>query len=55
LKAAADEIVDWQPPILTFKALVGASLACNPGPHVTDMGIADGTTGEVFANAVVGS
>jgi adenine deaminase len=53
LKAAADEIVDWQPPILTFKALVGASLACNPGPHVTDMGIADGTTGEVFASTFV--
>jgi adenine deaminase len=53
LKAAADEIVDWQPPILTFKALVGASLACNPGPHVTDIGIADGTTGEVFASTFV--
>jgi adenine deaminase len=43
LKSAADRIVDWQPPILTFKAIVGASLACNPGPHVTDRGIADGT------------
>ncbi len=53
LKAAADAIVDWQPPILTFKAVVGASLACNPGPHVTDRGIADGTTGVVHAGAVV--
>ncbi len=53
LKAAADAIVDWQPPILTFKAIVGASLACNPGPHVTDRGITDGTTGAVFASALM--
>jgi adenine deaminase len=53
LKAAADEIVDWQPPILTFKAIVGASLACNPGPHVTDRGITDGSSGEVFANSLI--
>ncbi|MCW3474073.1 adenine deaminase [Limobrevibacterium gyesilva] len=53
LKQAADGIVDWQPPILTFKAIVGASLACNPGPHVTDRGIADGTTGEVFDTALI--
>jgi hypothetical protein len=46
--AAADEIIDWQPPILTFKAIVGASVACNPGPHVTDRGITDGSTGEIF-------
>jgi len=53
LKRAADAIVDWVPPILTFKAIVGASLACNPGPHVTDRGITDGTTGEVFASALI--
>jgi adenine deaminase len=53
LRQAADAIVDWQPPILTFKAVVGASLACNPGPHVTDQGIADGTTGFVHAGAVI--
>lgn len=53
LKQAADAIVEWQPPILTFKAVVGASLACNPGPHVTDRGIADGTTGIVHAGAVI--
>ena len=55
LRAAADAIVDWQPPLLTFKAIVGASLACNPGPHVTDLGITDGSTGEVFASALIGS
>jgi adenine deaminase len=53
LKRAADAIVDWQPPILTFKAVVGASLACNPGPHVTDRGIADGTTGIVYPAAIM--
>jgi adenine deaminase len=55
LKAAADRIVDWQPPLLTFKAIVGASLACNPGPHVTDRGITDGSTGEVFTSALIGA
>ena len=54
LRAAADAIVDWQPPLLTFKAVVGASLACNPGPHVTDLGITDGSSGEVFESALVG-
>jgi adenine deaminase len=53
LKQATDRIVDWQPPLLTFKAIVGATLACNPGPHVTDVGITDGSTGEVFASALV--
>jgi adenine deaminase len=48
VRAATDAIVDWKPPYRVFKALVGASLACNPGPHVTDLGVADGTTGEVF-------
>jgi adenine deaminase len=55
LREAADAIVDWQPPLLTFKSVVGASLACNPGPHVTDVGIADGSTGAVFASALVGA
>ncbi|RVV97705.1 adenine deaminase [Mesobaculum littorinae] len=47
LRRAAAEVAPWQPPVMTFKSLVGASLACNPGPHVTDLGIADGLTGEV--------
>ena len=54
VRAAADAVVDWQPPILTFKAVTGASLACNQGPHVTDVGITDGSTGAVFESAVVG-
>ncbi|WP_312793778.1 adenine deaminase C-terminal domain-containing protein, partial [Tianweitania sp.] len=47
LRDAAAEVADWLPPVRTFKALVGASLACNPGPRVTDMGIGDGATGEL--------
>lgn len=47
LRAAADAIADWMPPIRIFKAVVGASLACNPGPHVTDLGLTDGTTRDI--------
>ncbi len=47
LRAAADAIADWMPPVRTFKAVVGASLACNPGPHVTDLGLTDGTTQDI--------
>lgn len=54
LRHAADVVADWQPPLRTFKSIVGASLACNPGPHVTDVGIADGTTGEVFSTVIAG-
>ncbi len=48
VREATDAIVDWRPPYRVFKALVGASLACNAGPHLTDMGISDGTTGIVI-------
>ncbi|MEZ5837611.1 MAG: adenine deaminase C-terminal domain-containing protein [Geminicoccaceae bacterium] len=41
VRDAMGEVVDWEPPYLTFKALVGATLACNAGPHQTDLGIAD--------------
>jgi adenine deaminase len=53
LRAAAESLTQWAPPYLVLKAVFGASLACNPGPHVTDRGIADGTSGEVFASALV--
>lgn len=53
LRRAANAVSDWPPPLSSVKSVVGASLACNPGPHVTDLGIADGTTGVVFPNAVV--
>jgi adenine deaminase len=44
---AAGEICAWQPPYRTFKALSGQSLACNPGPHLTDLGLTDGTTKDI--------
>jgi adenine deaminase len=53
LRAAADGIVDWQPPYLVFKAVFGATLACNAGPHQTDRGIADGTTGSLLETPVL--
>ncbi|MXN48257.1 amidohydrolase family protein [Shinella kummerowiae] len=53
LRAAADGIVDWQPPYLVFKAVFGATLACNAGPHQTDRGIADGTTGILLETPIL--
>lgn len=47
LRSAMDEIIQWQPPYLIFKACFGASLACNAGPHLTDMGIADAAVSPV--------
>lgn len=44
---AAGDICAWQPPYRTFKALSGQSLACNPGPHLTDLGLTDGTTKDI--------
>jgi adenine deaminase len=44
---AAGAICTWQPPYRTFKALSGQSLACNPGPHLTDLGLTDGTTKDI--------
>ena len=41
---AAGEICTWEPPYRVFKALEGQSLACNAGPHLTDMGLTDGST-----------
>jgi adenine deaminase len=48
LRAAADRVMEWQPPFRVFRGLTGISLACNPGPHPTDLGLTDGGTGEVF-------
>lgn len=53
LRQAAERISDWPPPLASIKSVFGASLACNPGPHVTDLGLADGTTGLVHPSAVI--
>ncbi|WP_082714930.1 adenine deaminase [Falsirhodobacter sp. alg1] len=54
LKTAMNAVVPWQPPYLVFKALVGATLACNAGPHQTDLGIADPMNGRLLATPVLG-
>tara|TARA_R110002051_G_scaffold4386_4_gene23390 strand:- start:7134 stop:8912 length:1779 start_codon:yes stop_codon:yes gene_type:complete len=41
LRATLDALVDWQPPYLVFKALFGASLVCNTGPRLSDVGLVD--------------
>jgi adenine deaminase len=38
---AMDQIVTWKPPYLVFKACFGASLVCNAGPHLSDLGVVD--------------
>jgi adenine deaminase len=53
IRTAMDGIVDWQPPYLVFKACFGATLACNPGPHQTDRGIADVTTGQLLDTPIL--
>ena len=45
LRAAADSVMEWKPPFRVFRGITGISLACNPGPHPTDLGISDGRTG----------
>lgn len=53
IRAVMDRIVDWQPPYLVFKACFGATLACNPGPHQTDRGIADVATGTLLESPIL--
>ncbi|WP_426127324.1 adenine deaminase [Pararhizobium sp. PWRC1-1] len=53
IRAAMDEIVEWQPPYLVFKACFGATLACNAGPHQTDRGIADVETGTLLESPIL--
>lgn len=53
VRDAMDRIVDWQPPYLVFKACFGATLACNAGPHQTDMGIADVERGTLLSDPVL--
>ena len=48
VREAAGTVIDWLPPYRIFKAIEGTSLACNPGPHLTDCGLADGTEGKLL-------
>lgn len=52
LRKAADQVTQWIPPYWIFKALEGTSLACNPGPHLTDLGLTDGATVEILQTEI---
>ena len=41
VRDAMNKLVDWEPPYLVLKALFGASLVCNAGPRLSDVGIVD--------------
>ena len=53
VRAAMDDVVTWQPPYLVFKSCFGATLACNAGPHQTDLGIADVEAGTLLPSPVL--
>ncbi|MBE9636786.1 adenine deaminase [Salipiger mangrovisoli] len=53
LRATLDGLVGWQPPYLVFKALFGASLVCNPGPRLSDVGLVDPFEGRVLQSCVL--
>jgi adenine deaminase len=47
VRTALDDLVDWDPPFLVFKALFGASLVCNAGPRLSDLGLVDVYAGQI--------
>ncbi len=51
LRQASLSIADGLPMPLV-KLAIGASLACNPGPHVTDLGITDGMSGRIETSPI---
>ena len=48
LSSGASGIAPRFAPFRVFRAMTGLSLACNPAPHPTDLGLTDGATGEIF-------
>ncbi|WFE74784.1 adenine deaminase [Roseinatronobacter sp. S2] len=53
VQAALDTLVDWHPPYLVFKALFGASLVCNAGPRLSDLGLVDVFEGRVLKSCIL--
>lgn len=47
LRELSHQIADWEPPYRVFKAIEGTCLACNAGPHLTDLGLTCGTTRQI--------
>ncbi|WP_435955390.1 adenine deaminase [Dryocola sp. BD626] len=48
LRELSNNVADWEPPYRVFKAIEGTCLACNAGPHLTDLGLTDGTTRQII-------
>lgn len=48
VRQACEQVVTWQPPYRIFKSLSGQCLACNPGPHLTDLGLTCGSTRRIL-------
>ncbi|WP_323993594.1 adenine deaminase C-terminal domain-containing protein [Nguyenibacter sp. L1] len=53
VREAAASVSTWDGVPVMIKLVIGASLACNAGPHVTDLGITDGMTGAIVTDSVV--
>ena len=47
LRERSSQIADWEPPYRVFKAIEGTCLACNAGPHLTDLGLTDGGSRQI--------
>ena len=48
LRQRSEDIAEWEPPYRVFKAIEGTCLACNAGPHLTDLGLTDGLTRQII-------
>lgn len=48
LRELSAKIADWEPPYRVFKAIEGTCLACNAGPHLTDLGLTDGGSRQII-------
>ncbi len=53
VRTAAGQVAEWKLPYWIFKTLEGMSLACNPFPYLTDLGLVDGEAG-VLTELVLG-
>jgi adenine deaminase len=52
---AANQVAEFLFPLrYPFFQVMVASLACLAGPHVTDLGLIDGTTGEMIPSLLAG-
>jgi adenine deaminase len=52
VRDAAGMVAEWKPPYWVFKAVEGMSLACNPFPYLTDLGLIDGARGELVETLI---